>query len=137
MSKRTIKAVVPTALILIILSFLYDWHTGLFSPAPLEKITIGTIPGRISGPIFIARAQGYFKAGGLQVSVVTEKSSPETDAALMAGRIVLGCCGSFNLVQEAVSRSSKVASEQLPVITQAAGVTSSLMRAFSEACLRW
>jgi ABC-type nitrate/sulfonate/bicarbonate transport system substrate-binding protein len=85
----------------------YLWQTGFFSrSAPREKITIGSIPSRISGLVYIAQELGYFKDQGLDVTVKTNVSSPESITDLKAGHIDLACCGVFNLVKEAFTGSS-------------------------------
>jgi NitT/TauT family transport system substrate-binding protein len=80
----------------------YLWQNGkFFRSTPPEKITIGSILSRISGLVYVAQEQGYFKAQGLDVTVKTNASSPESIEDLKAGHIDLACCGVFNLVKEA------------------------------------
>ena len=96
---KTIIVLGPVLLLVIIGGFL--WQTGFFSrSAPPEKITIGTFLSRVSGLIYVAQEQGYFKDQGLDVVVKPNVSSPESIKDLKAGHIDLACCGVFNLVKE-------------------------------------
>jgi ABC-type nitrate/sulfonate/bicarbonate transport system substrate-binding protein len=94
---------------LIILAGAYLWQAGMLSCYQVpEKITIGSNPGRYSGPVYVAQERGYFKAQGLDVTIKTNISSPESIKDLKAGRLDLACCGAFNLVQEALAGPSKI-----------------------------
>jgi len=103
--KKRLALLASAALLIVITSYL--WQAGFPSrSAPLEKIALGSIPARISGPLYIAEEQGYFKAQGLDVTLVTNASSPESMRDLKDGRIDLACCGAFNLVQDVFSGNS-------------------------------
>jgi ABC-type nitrate/sulfonate/bicarbonate transport system substrate-binding protein len=98
--KTPIFVVSSLVLLVVVAGFL--WQTGFFSrSAPPEKITIGTFFSRISGLVYIAQEQDYFKDQGLDVVVKTNVSSPESIQDLKAGHIDLACCGVFNLAKEA------------------------------------
>lgn len=85
----------------------YLWQAGFLSPkAAPEKITIGSIPARISGLLYIAAAQGYFAGQGLDVSLRDNVSSPESIRELKNGSIDLACCGAFNLVKDVMAGAS-------------------------------
>jgi ABC-type nitrate/sulfonate/bicarbonate transport system substrate-binding protein len=104
-TKARIALWVSVALLIIISGYL--WLTGSFSRlAPPEKITIGSIRSRISGLVYVAQEQGYFKDQGLDIAVKNNVSSPESIKDLKAGHIDLACCGVFNLVKEAFTGSS-------------------------------
>jgi len=105
--KAPIFLLASAVLVVIIAGFL--WQTGFFSrSAPLEKITIGSFLIRATGPVYIAQEQGYFKAQGLDVTVETYESSPESIKELKAGRVDLACCGAFNLVKEVLAGVSNL-----------------------------
>jgi ABC-type nitrate/sulfonate/bicarbonate transport system substrate-binding protein len=105
--KASIFLLAAAALLILIAGFL--WQTGFFSrSAPPEKITIGTILSRISGLIYVAQEQGYFRAQGLDIIVKANASSPESIQDLKAGHIDLACCGVFNLVKEACVHGSNL-----------------------------
>jgi NitT/TauT family transport system substrate-binding protein len=97
----------PLVLLLILTGSL--WQTGCLAPGPpAEKITVGSILSRISGLLYVAQDQGYFKAQGLDVDIKTYASSPESLKDLKAGHIDLACCGIFNLVKEALAGGSNL-----------------------------
>lgn len=105
-SKKLQISIVGSVLWLGILAG-YLWQAGFLSGgAPREKITVGSILSRITGAFYIAEEQGYFKARGLDVTLITNGSSPESIRDLKAGRIDLACCGAFNLVKEAFAGTS-------------------------------
>ncbi len=101
--------VLGASVVLLIIIAGYLWQTG-FLPrrTPPEKITIGTIPSRISGLVYVAQEQGYFKDQGLDVTVKANVSSPESIKDLKAGHIDLACCGAYNLVKEAFTGESNL-----------------------------
>jgi sulfonate transport system substrate-binding protein len=105
--KTPIFVVSSLVLLVVVAGFL--WQTGFFSrSAPPEKITIGTFFSRISGLVYIAQEQDYFKDQGLDVVVKTNVSSPESIQDLKAGHIDLACCGVFNLVKEACAEGENL-----------------------------
>jgi NitT/TauT family transport system substrate-binding protein len=108
MSTKARIALWASVVLLIIITG-YLWQTGRFSRSvPIEKITIGSFPSRISGLVYMAQEQGYFKAQGLDVTVKTNVSSPESIKDLKAGHIDLACCGVFNMVKEACAGGSNL-----------------------------
>lgn len=67
---------------------------------PLKIITIGTHAGKISGLIFIAQEKGYFRENGLDATVKIYDSGRDAIQDLLAGRIDIGGCAEFVLVNE-------------------------------------
>jgi NitT/TauT family transport system substrate-binding protein len=100
--KTRLALLAAVGFIFVIAMFL--WQAGFLSRrAPLEKVTVGSIAARISGPLYIAQEQGYFTAQGLDVTIVDNAGSPESISDLEAGRLDLACCGAFNLMKEALA----------------------------------
>jgi NitT/TauT family transport system substrate-binding protein len=100
MSNRTIKAIVPTAIILILLLSGYVWHTGLFSTAPPDKITIGTNLIGMNGLMFVAKSQGFDKHHGLDLTIKPYPTGRDAAREVRAGRLEFACCAEFVLVNE-------------------------------------
>ena len=100
MSKRILTAIVPTAVILITLSIVYGWQTGLFSTAPLEKITIGTHPNGMNGLLFVAKSQEFDKHQGLDLTIKPYPTGRDAAREVRAGRLEFACCAEFVLVNE-------------------------------------
>jgi ABC-type nitrate/sulfonate/bicarbonate transport system substrate-binding protein len=97
------------SLVLTVIIASFFWQTGFFSRnSPPEKITIGSIRSRISGLVYVAQEQGYFKDRGLDVIVKTNVSGPESIKDLKAGHLDLACCGVFTLVKEAFAGGSNL-----------------------------
>jgi NitT/TauT family transport system substrate-binding protein len=94
----------PVLVLIIIAGYL--WLNGRKPPnavkpeAPLDKITIGTHAGKISGLIFIAQEKGYFRENGLDATVKIYDSGRDAIQDLLAGRIDIGSCAEFVLVNE-------------------------------------
>jgi ABC-type nitrate/sulfonate/bicarbonate transport system substrate-binding protein len=103
------KIIVVVPILLLIIVAITLWQTGTFSHSPPpEKITIGSISSRISGLVYVAQEQEYFKDQGLDVAVKTNVSSIESLKDLKAGHVDLACCGGFHLVKEAFSGASNL-----------------------------
>lgn len=98
-------AVIASGLLLAVVVG-YFWQTGpkphqtVKSEGPLEKITIGTHAGKISGLIFIAQEKGYFRENGLDATVRLYESGKDAIQDLLAGRVDIGSCAEFVLVNE-------------------------------------
>jgi NitT/TauT family transport system substrate-binding protein len=103
MSKRTIKAIVPTAVILFTLSIVYGWQTGWFAPAPPEKITIGTAVIGMNGLLFVAKSQGFDRLHGLDLTIKEFGAGRDAVREIRAGRLEFACCTEFVLVNEIFS----------------------------------
>jgi ABC-type nitrate/sulfonate/bicarbonate transport system substrate-binding protein len=100
--KTRLALLAAVGFIFVIAVFL--WQAGFLSRrAPLEKVTVGSIAARISGPLYIAQSRGYFTAQGLEVTIRDNAGSPESISDLEAGRLDLACCGAFNLMKEALA----------------------------------
>jgi NitT/TauT family transport system substrate-binding protein len=98
-------AILAAGLVLAFIAGLF-WLAGpmlpktLKSEGPLEKITIGTHAGKISGLIFIAQEKGYFRETGLDATVKIYESGRDAIQDLLAGRVDIGGCAEFVLVNE-------------------------------------
>jgi ABC-type nitrate/sulfonate/bicarbonate transport system substrate-binding protein len=107
-NKKTQIVIVASVLLLGSLAG-YLWQAGFLSRgAPPDTITIGSVLSRISGPFYIAEERGYFKAQGLDVTLIPNASSPESTRDLKTGRVDLACCGAFNLVQDVLAGTSNL-----------------------------
>jgi NitT/TauT family transport system substrate-binding protein len=105
--KMTIIVAAPVLLLIIIAGYL--WRAGFLSPGTRpEKITVGSILARITGPLYVAEERGYFTAQGLDLTLVRNTSSPESMRDLKTGRLDLACCGLFNLVKEVFAGTSNL-----------------------------
>jgi len=102
---KTRFAIMAAGLLLAVMAG-YFWLAGAKPPktvkpeGPLEKITIGTHAGKISGLIFIAQEKGYFRENGLDATVKIYESGRDAIQDLLVGRVDIGCCAEFVLVNE-------------------------------------
>ncbi len=93
-------------ILLIVTGFL--WRAGYLSVgARAQKITLASIPSRNSGLVYLAEAQGYFKAQGLDLVLATNASALESVRDLNSGRADLACCGAFDLVEAVFGGNSE------------------------------
>ena len=93
-------------IILIVTGLL--WRAGhLPGGARPRKITLASIPSRNSGLVYLAEAQGYFKAQGLDLTLTTNASALESIRDLNSGRVDLACCGAFDFVQAVFGGASE------------------------------
>ena len=93
-------------ILLIVTGFL--WRAGYLSVgARSQKITIASVPSRNSGLVYLAEAQGYFKAQGLDLAITTNASPLQSVQDLIAGRVDLACCGAFDLVEAVFGGTSE------------------------------
>ncbi len=60
---------------------------------PLEKATVGALALSSSGPIFIAKAKGYFEKEGLDVDVKMFTSAQQVPVAVASGDVDFGVTG--------------------------------------------
>lgn len=67
---------------------------------PLEKLSIGVNAGKFGGLIFIAQEQGYFRGNGLEADLKFYEAGRDAIKDLLAGRLDIGCCAEFVLVNE-------------------------------------
>ena len=75
---------------------------GLLAPASAqERVTVGTMRLLSNGALFLAAAQGYFKAEGLDIEMTAYPSEQAVAEALAAGATDFGVAGftpaAFNL----------------------------------------
>jgi NitT/TauT family transport system substrate-binding protein len=101
---RTSIMVGPVLLLIIIAASL--WEAGFLTPnadkplEPLEKINVGTAPNSLSGPLYVAKDQGFDKQYGLDINIKACSSGEDAINHLRDGRIDVACCAEFVLVSE-------------------------------------
>jgi NitT/TauT family transport system substrate-binding protein len=74
--------------VVILILILTIWLTAC-SQVPQETVTIrvGVLPVLDTLPMYVARAQGYFDAEGVQVEFVPVNAAPERDQLMQSGQI--------------------------------------------------
>jgi ABC-type nitrate/sulfonate/bicarbonate transport system substrate-binding protein len=105
MTKKTyLSLLIPILLLLGISGYL--WQGGVMSPktkissGPLEKISLGINAGKLSGLIFIAQDQGYFRENDLEADLRIYEVGRDAVKDLLAGKLDIACCAEFVLVSE-------------------------------------
>jgi ABC-type nitrate/sulfonate/bicarbonate transport system substrate-binding protein len=68
---------------------------------PPASIRIGTIPGDISAPIFLAQQLGYFSEENLKVDIVLFESGAEAVQSLLEGHVDLASAAEYVFVRQA------------------------------------
>ena len=75
----------------------------------LESIIVGTLPYEGSALIYIAEAQGLFKANGLKVTIRDYETGLPTTEALTRGEVDVAACAEFIIVGKAFQKEKILA----------------------------
>jgi ABC-type nitrate/sulfonate/bicarbonate transport system substrate-binding protein len=100
------KLAILASVLFLIMSAGYLWqsmHPPLKFGAPtvpLEKISLGINAGKISGLVFIAQDQGYFRENGLEADLRIYEAGRDAIKDLLRGMLDIACCAEFVLVNE-------------------------------------
>jgi NitT/TauT family transport system substrate-binding protein len=103
---KKIKIAILAAVLCLIISVAYLWQSDYrpLKPAapagPLEKISLGINAGKLSGLVFIAQDQGYFRENGLEADLRIYEAGRDAIKDLLAGKLDVACCAEFVLVNE-------------------------------------
>jgi ABC-type nitrate/sulfonate/bicarbonate transport system substrate-binding protein len=103
---KNIKIAILASVFLFIIIAGYLWQTKhpplkpLTPTSPLEKISLGINAGKISGLVFIAQDQGYFRDNGLEADLKIYETGRDAIKDLLAGKLDVACCAEFVLVNE-------------------------------------